>query len=180
MDIKHRSYSPEGVLFQTVHLSKQSRQNKPMADFFFPAFRTDKNLCPVSALRDYEERTLSFHFNMGELMHSRLFLSLVGKHSPFTSSTTARWLKTCLANADVDTASFQAHSVRGASTSKAAASGITVVEILTAADWSSEGTFQRFYYRPQVPSRACFGKAYLSQDQVSNKHVDIETEPSEM
>ena len=112
---------------------------------------------------------------MGKLTHSRLFLSLVGKHSPVTSSTIARWLKTYLANAGVDTASFQAHSVRGA-----AASGMTVADILTAADWSSEGTFQHFYCRPQNPSRSCFGNAVLSQDQASNKHVDIETEPSEI
>ena len=75
LDIKHRSYSPEGVLFQPVHLSKQSRQNKLLADFFFPAFRTDKNLCMVSALRIYEDRTLSFHFSM-EKLHILDFFSL--------------------------------------------------------------------------------------------------------
>ena len=81
---------------------------------------------------------------MGKLTHSRLFLSLVGKHSPVTSSTIAIWLKTCLANAGVDASSIQGHSVRGTSTSRVATSGMTVADILTAADWSSEGTFQRF------------------------------------
>ena len=58
----------------------------------------------------------------------------MGKLSPVTSSTIARRLKTCSSNAGVDTARFQAHSVSGASTSRATASGMTVADILTAAD----------------------------------------------
>jgi len=118
---------------------------------------------------------------MGKLTKSRLFLSLVGKHTPVTSSTIARWLKTCLTNAGVDISTFQAHSIRGASTSKAAASGVTVADILTAADWSSEGTFQHFYNRPQAHhSHSGFGRAVLSLGPASNLHVDIETEPSKV
>ena len=92
-------------------------------------------------LREYENRMASFRSGSG---FSRLFLSLVGKHNPVTSSTIARWLKTCLKNAGIVTAIFQAHSVRGASASKAALSGVTVADIFTTADWSSEGTFQWF------------------------------------
>lgn len=86
----------------------------------------------------------------------------MGKHPPVTSSTIAKWLKTCLKNAGVDTTSFQTHSVHGASTSKAAFSAIMVVNILTAADCSSEGTFQCFYHRLQAHPRSGFGKAVLS------------------
>ena len=38
----------------------------------------------------------------------------------------------------------EAHSVRGASCSTALGAGVTTKDILDAADWSSEGTFQRF------------------------------------
>jgi len=74
-----------------------------------------------------------------------LFLSWIGKHDPVTSSTIARWLKTFLQEAGINTNIFKAHSIRGGASSKAAFSG---VEILQAADWSSESTFQRFYHRP--------------------------------
>jgi len=47
--------------------------------------------------------------------------------------------------AGIDTSIFKAHSVRGAACSTAAVEGITIKDILDAADWSSEGTFQRFY-----------------------------------
>ena len=41
----------------------------------------------------------------------------------------------------VDTSIFTAHSVRGASSSKASNMGISTNDILTAADWSSESVF---------------------------------------
>ena len=77
-----------------------------------------------------------------------LFLSWIGKHDSVTGSTIARWLKTCLTEAGIDTGIFKAHSIRGASSSKAAVSGITTADILQAADWSSESTFQKFYHHP--------------------------------
>ena len=64
------------------------------------------------------------------------------------SSTIARWIKTCLQEAGIDVTIFQAHSTWAASSTKAALSGLTVEEIMSAADWSSKGTFQKFYYKP--------------------------------
>ena len=52
-----------------------------------------------------------------------------------------------------------AHSVRGASSSKASNMGISTNDILTAADWSSESVFENFYYKStQDPS---FGRTVL-------------------
>ena len=103
LNINHHSFSPDGVNFCPAHLSKQSKHNKPLSDFFFPSFGSDRNLCPVATLKEYENRTAPFRIGSG---FSRLFLSLVGKHNPVTSSTIARWLKTCLKNAGIDTAIF--------------------------------------------------------------------------
>ena len=66
--------------------------------------------------------------------------------------------------------------MRGVSTSKAATSGITTADILQAADWSSESTFQRFYHQ----DKSLFAEAVLSSVEASNLHVDVETESSEM
>ena len=107
------------------------------------------------------------------------FLSWIGKYEPVSSSTIARWLRKCLQDADVDTGTFKAHSVRGAACSTAAWSGVTTTDILNAADWSSEGTFQQFYHR-EIRDRSTFGTSVLSSADTSNFHVDMEMEPSEM
>ena len=67
----------------------------------------------------------------------------------------------CMADAGIDISIFKPHSVRGATSSKAEGVGVMVKDILDAADWSSEGTFQRFYHR-QVDITTAFGLAVLS------------------
>ena len=47
----HCKYSPEGVTFAPIALAKQSRQGKPLTDFFFARFPENKNLCPVEAVQ---------------------------------------------------------------------------------------------------------------------------------
>ena len=106
-----------------------------------------------------------------------MFRSFIGKHGPVTSSTIARWLKSCLHKAGVDTSKFKAHSTRAAAATKAAMSGVTVEDIMKAADWSNEGVFQKFYYRPQHSVE--FGSSVLAAS-ASKSHVDMETEPSEV
>ena len=50
-------------------------------------------------------------------------------------------VKTCLSESGID---IKGHSVRAACSSTAAASSVTTVDILKAADWSSERTFEKF------------------------------------
>jgi len=69
----------------------------------------------------------------------------------------------------IDTPVFKTHSVRGASCSTAAWAGVTTTNILKAADWSSEGTFQTFYHRKEDSSfRATFGVSVLASVATSN------------
>ena len=71
--------------------------------------------------------------------------------------------------AGIDISIFKAHSVRGASCSSAVGAGVTTKDILDAADWSSEGTFQRFYCRDiDKDDRTVFGTAVLSSNSSSN------------
>jgi len=182
LDIRARSFSAEGVTFKVQHLSKQSRASKPLADFFYPRYPEDHTICPVVTLQVYEARTKEFRAWSTGNRKTLLFLSWIGKHDPVNSSTIARWLKTCLNEAGIDTEIFKAHSVRGASSSTAASARVTTADILKAADWSLAGTFQKFYLCPTKVSddKSSFGTAVLSSAQASNLHVDIETEPSEM
>ena len=93
-----------------------------------------------------------------------------------SSSTIARWLKVCLKNAGVDTSKFQADSIRTAATTKACLFGLTVEDILKAADWSSQGVFQKFYYKPMYS--LAFGSSVLAKSTSTKSHVDMETKPS--
>ena len=69
-------------------------------------------------------------------------VTFVRLHKLVTSNTIARWLKSLLEMAGVDTATISAHSVRGASTSKASNLEVTTADILKAADLSSVSVSQ--------------------------------------
>ncbi|XP_078661233.1 uncharacterized protein LOC144905436 [Branchiostoma floridae x Branchiostoma belcheri] len=56
--------------------------------------------------------------------------------------------------------SDEAHSTRGASTSAAAAAGVSLHSIMKAADWSRESTFLKYYRRDN--NQHTFGQAVLS------------------
>ena len=136
-----RSFKSNGVVFRPVHLAKQSRSSKPLADYFFPGFAEDPTIYPMVTLKAYKERTESFRAKLPVDSRFQLFLSFIGQHTPVSSSTIARWLKCFMAEAGIDISIFKAHSVRGASCSTAVGAGVTTKDSLDAADWSSEGTY---------------------------------------
>ena len=139
-------------------LAKQSRQSKPLTEFFFPKFPDNKLLCPVTTLRAYEDRTLSRRTDRNR---SSLFIALIKPYNPVTSSTIARWIKSVLTKSGINTDIFKAHSTRSATVSAAAKAGITTNDILNAADWSSESVFHKFYYKPE--NRNPFGTTVLTK-----------------
>ena len=91
-------------------------------------------------MEEYEARTKVHRIHDDD---SRLFLSIfIRSYRPVTSSTIARWLKSVLSRAGIDTSIFKAHSVRSASASAAEDGGITTIDILKTAHWSSQSAFQ--------------------------------------
>ena len=68
----------------------------------------------------------------------------------------------------MDIVILMAHSVRGTSTLAASSQGVTTEEILGAADWSSESSFQRFYYK--LTCNATFVKSVLS---ITSNTIDM-------
>ena len=120
-------------------------------------------------LRAYEQRTKEFRDLQSSKPKACLFLSWIGKHNPVTSSTIARWLKETMKDAGIDISIFKSHSVRGAVCSKAAGAGVTIKQILEAAGWSSEGTFQKFYHRNlDGDDKTKFGTSVLASHGASN------------
>ena len=55
-----------------------------------------------------------------------------------------------MTDADLDPATFSAHSTRGAAASKAVKQGLPIESVLHAANWSRESTFRKFYHRDLI------------------------------
>ena len=106
LDLSRRVYKPDRVCFQPSSLAKQSRQRAKIANFFFPSFPNDSLLCPVAAIKAYEERTALF---WGK--ETRLLLAIIKPHRAVLSCSVARWLKSLLKASGIDTSIFNAHSV---------------------------------------------------------------------
>ena len=163
LQVDRRHYKPEGVAFLPAALTKQSSQGRVLKEFFFPSFPHNTGLCPVATLRQYEAVTATLRPSDS----SRLFVAIKKPHNPVASCTIARWLKETLRLAGIDVSIFSGHSVRGASTSAAAGAGVTMTDILQAADWSTESVFRRFYYRPSHD--ATYGRTVLSSTSASGE-----------
>ena len=153
--VKSCRYKPEGVTFLPSNLAKQSRQGKPLTDYFFASFPDNNQLCPVQTLRQYQRVTAPLRLESDQLL-----IAIVEPHKPVAPCTIARWLKEVLKMSGIDVSIFTAHSTRSASTSAAADSGITTSDILKAANWSAESVFRKFYYRPTHDP--LYGRSVLS------------------
>ena len=158
-DLRFRRFYPEGVVFNLPRLTKSVRSGKNLKQSFHASFPEDKNLCVVECLREYEARTKDMRPVIAG-QENKLFLSIVQPHKPVASGTVARWVRSLLQAAGIDTSQFKPHSVRGASASAAARGGVALSDILALACWSSDSTFRRFYYRPVLHPEA--SRAVLS------------------
>ena len=147
-DIRYRRFVPEGVTFALPELTKKSRAGLDLKTSFHASFEENPNLCVVKCLRVYEHRTSKFRpFDPSK--PDKLLLSYIRPHKPSSSAFLSRWLKDIISRAAIDTSIFQAHFVRGASVSAAYESGASLQDILDFAHWSTNSTFQRFYYSPK-------------------------------
>ena len=99
LDIKFRRYTPEGVIFILPSLTK-TRRSGPPKESFYCRFE-DEILCPVHTLQTYEKCTANLRLK--ESSENRLFISFRKPHKAVCSSSIARWMKSVLTSAGVDT-----------------------------------------------------------------------------
>ena len=108
--------TPEGTTFGACHLAKQSKPGRVLKDFFFISLPHNPILCPVGTLQEYIDQTKQFRENKDGDQKDSLFLTNTRGHNPATCATIARWIKSALTRAGIDTSILKAHSVRGATT----------------------------------------------------------------
>ena len=122
LDIMLYRSCPEGISFLPSKPAKQTKAGKISQEFFFPRFEENPLLCPVKSVEHYIQVTEPLRA-LESGRKTQLFIAYIKPHNPVTSSTIARWLKTMLEDAGIDTAILKAHSTRGASVSAAAQKG---------------------------------------------------------
>ena len=159
LSFKSLSFSPEGVSVAPLVPPKQCQPGTAIKEYFFPSFSDNNNICPVTTLQYYCKKTQKLRTLENGQMKPAVFQTSIKPYGPATSATIVRWIKSVLEKAGIDTSIFKAHSVRGAAATAAAEAGISIPEILEAADWSSGSTFERFYYRPS--KAVAFGTSVL-------------------
>ena len=84
---------------------KQSRPGYTSPRIEFKAFSDNLNICVVSTLNEYIDRTA---VHRGE--HKQLLLSYAKPFKPVTVDSISRWLKLVLVQAGIDATLFKAHS----------------------------------------------------------------------
>ena len=141
LSMQNMRRQPNGIQFVLTQPNKKQRVGSAPKKFFVPMFARNSSLCPAVCLDEHFFRTSTLWSGTD----TGLFISTRLPYQAVTSSTLDRWVKKVLQASGVPS-SFTAHSARGASTTAAAISGVTMAEVLVAADWSSQHTFIKHYY----------------------------------
>ena len=132
-------------VFQINKLLKTSRPAKHFSHLVLQAYPTDEQLCIFKTIQVYLAKMKPLRGK-----HTQLLISYQKPHKPVSTDTIARWLKTVLEKAGIDTNIFHAHSTRAASTSAAKTAKLSVNTIMDAAGWTNALTFSKFYDKPVV------------------------------
>ena len=108
LDLRNKIETSESIKFLVTDRLKTSRPGKSVEVCITATNVAD--ICPVRMLREYISRTEVLRLHDGTYQHN-LFVSFVKPHNPVTTATIARWIKTVMHAAGIDTTVFKAHSV---------------------------------------------------------------------
>lgn len=153
LNIEHTCIENDSVQFLIYDVLKTTKPTSGPKIVTCPS-TSDPSLNVCDYVLRYMLRTLPARVaqvNRGKDKPTQLFLSWQTK-LPVTTQTLARWLKSVLQEAGVDTSSFSAHSFRGAGLSAARRKGASVHQIVKAGDWTNASTFETFYNKPSTSS----------------------------
>jgi len=181
LDRDYMRWTPTGVHFTVVQLTK-TRSSGPPRTVYYSALPNDRDICPVTNLRQYIEMTASYVSTMAP---KPVFITSKKPFRRARPATLGHWIKDTLKLAGVDTERYTAHSTRSASTSQARRKGVLMSDILKVANWTSRSTFERYYHKPSEPS--AFTRAVLQSSQncryaicferTTSKHCTLYPEP---
>ena len=104
------------IVFSQKHKTTKPGSHTELEEIL--EFRDNVKLCPVQHLRiDLEQTQSRRKGKQLFISYSKPFISYSKPHAPVGKQTFARWIKTVLASAGVDTEKYKAHSTHSASCS---------------------------------------------------------------
>jgi len=157
MELENIHEKENGVDIFISQLTKTSAPGKNQPCLFLPFLLEKPQLCVATTLLQYRKRTEPLR----NANCNQLLISFVRPHKAVGTQTISRWIKVVMSRGGIDTNVFSAHSTRHASTSSAAAKGVSMDEIRKTASWTaSSSVFSRFYHRPV--SEQSFAQVVLS------------------
>ncbi|XP_072032829.1 uncharacterized protein [Amphiura filiformis] len=133
------------ITFYCSKLLKQSRPGNVGMKIEFKSYNVDKRVCVLSVLQHYIKVTKSLRGD-----EQQLLISFRKPHGKVTKDTISGWIKRTMKAAGVNIEVFKSHSTRAASCSAANSRHVPITDILAAAGWSGEKTFQQHYNKPVV------------------------------
>ena len=129
------------VTFLITEKLKHTRIGTHQKPLEFLAFPHDKKLCIVSHLKEYLQKTGNVRGP-----EKQLLISFTKPHKAVSCDTISHWIRSFMKSAGVNTEKYSSHSTRAASASHLAAKNFDIKDIMSAAGWSKEETFKRFYH----------------------------------
>ena len=140
LDVTYMKSSHSSYSFVLDCLLKQTRPGYSNPTVKLVAYAPDRRLCVHRYLTEYLKRTAPLRNN-----ESALLLCYQKPHKKASKDTIARWVRSVLNTAGIDTNKYGPHSIRAASTSAAKRGGATVQAILDTAGWASTNVFAKYY-----------------------------------
>ena len=158
LDTKYMAQETDKVVFYLNRAPKNhNKLGKLPNPLIFNAFE-DTTLCPVASVREYIARTKTLR---DTTVDTQFFLATIKPHRGTTGATIGTWLKAILERVRLDTAIFNGHSTRAASTSSVRGKGASIADIIKTGNWSNSSTWQKFYNRNIVTHRDGYQKVLL-------------------
>lgn len=157
INTKNIVFKEETVEIKIPDKIKTSRLRRNQPVLTLPIYKENENVCPMTALKCYLERTKDLRGDT-----TVLFISFKKPFKEVSIQTLGRWIKYVLRESGLDTNVFSAHSTRHASTSAAKRKRVSLDVIRKSAGWSDKSTtFTKFYDRPVAKNLDAFGYAIL-------------------
>ena len=155
-DVRFMQMTESKIVFHLAKLTKGRKQGYCSLQVPLKTFHKNPSLCVVNCLKVYIDRTSDRRKVNGTQTKNQLLLGTVKSYVEV-----ARWLKNVMKDVGIDVFIFKGHTVRLASTSKLAAQGFSVREIVNRANWSGALTFKTFYHKVIVQQYNNFEEAVL-------------------
>ena len=142
IEVRYIQFHSSATFLYIFNDLKVPRQ-RPCFVITLPSRSDDDRLRTSELLQFYIEKTKPFWLDQ----HYKLFLSRRPPQKPVTTDTLARWIRSIMQKAGLNTDIFSGHSVSGASASYALSKNDSIDTILQAEDWLWLHTFNKHYNR---------------------------------